>query len=66
VLLALFLYKDFAPENASFIPFALFIGISMSITAFPVLAYIIKEKGLTNTKYGAMALTCAAADDDFS
>jgi Kef-type K+ transport system membrane component KefB len=63
VLLALFLYNDFAPANASFIPFALFIGISMSITAFPVLARIIKEKGLTNTKYGAMALTCAAADD---
>lgn len=63
VILALFLYNDFAPANASFIPFALFIGISMSITAFPVLARIIKEKGLTNTKYGAMALTCAAADD---
>ena len=44
VLLALFLYNDFAPANASFIPFALFIGISMSITAFPVLARIIKEK----------------------
>lgn len=63
VLFALYLYKDFAPANASFISFAMFIGIAMSITAFPVLARIIKEKGLTNTRHGSMALTCAAADD---
>lgn len=63
VTLAIFLYDDFAPKNTSFIPFALFVGIAMSITAFPVLARIVKEKNLSNTKYGAMALTCAAADD---
>ncbi len=63
VTLALFLYDNFAPKNTNFIPFALFIGIAMSITAFPVLARIVKEKNLANTKYGAMALTCAAADD---
>jgi len=38
-------------------------GIAMSITAFPVLARILQEKKLTRTKLGAMALTCAAADD---
>lgn len=65
VLLALFLYDIYTPknQNTSFIPFALFIGISMSITAFPVLARIVKEKKLTNTKYGTMALACAATDD---
>jgi Kef-type K+ transport system membrane component KefB len=63
VALAYWLYPLFAPENVSFIPFALFIGIAMSITAFPVLARIIKEKNLTDTRYGAMAITCAAADD---
>jgi Kef-type K+ transport system membrane component KefB len=38
-------------------------GIAMSITAFPVLARILQEKKMTRTKLGAMALTCAAADD---
>lgn len=61
--LAYFIYKDYAPAGISFLSFALFMGIAMSITAFPVLARILKEKGLTRTKLGAMALTCAAADD---
>lgn len=63
VALAYWLFPIFAPKNISFIPFALFIGIAMSITAFPVLARIIKEKNLADTRYGAMAITCAAADD---
>ena len=61
--LAYFIYKDYAPEGTSFLSFALFMGIAMSITAFPVLARILQEKGLTRSKLGALALTCAAADD---
>jgi Kef-type K+ transport system membrane component KefB len=61
--LAYFIYKDYVPAGTSFLSFALFMGIAMSITAFPVLARILQEKGLTRTKLGAMALTCAAADD---
>jgi len=61
--LAYFIYRDYAPENISFLSFALFMGIAMSITAFPVLARILQEKGLTRSKLGALALTCAAADD---
>jgi len=63
MLLALFMYKTYAPANISFLSFSLFMGIAMSITAFPVLARIIKERNLTKTKLGAMALTCAASDD---
>ena len=63
VSLAYILYRDFAPAGVSFLAFALFMGIAMSITAFPVLARILKERGLTQTPLGAMALTCAAADD---
>jgi Kef-type K+ transport system membrane component KefB len=63
VALAYWLYPIFAPKNITFIPFALFIGIAMSITAFPVLARIIKEKNISDTRYGSMAITCAAADD---
>jgi Kef-type K+ transport system membrane component KefB len=63
VTLSYFMYEKFAPANISFTAFALFMGIAMSITAFPVLARIIQERGLTKTALGAMAITCAAADD---
>jgi Kef-type K+ transport system membrane component KefB len=38
-------------------------GISMSVTAFPVLARILAERKMLNTPIGSMALTCAAVDD---
>ncbi|HLP19758.1 MAG TPA: cation:proton antiporter [Chitinophagales bacterium] len=63
VVLAAFLYKAFAPANISFIPFALFMGIAMSITAFPVLARILKERNMTKTPAGSMAIICAAIGD---
>jgi Kef-type K+ transport system membrane component KefB len=63
VWLAYFLFTQFAPANVSFLSFALFMGIAMSITAFPVLARIVQERKLTNTPLGIMAITCAAADD---
>ena len=61
--LAYFIYNEYAPDGITFLSFALFMGIAMSITAFPVLARILQEKRLTRSKLGAMALTCAAADD---
>ncbi len=59
VVASLFIFSTLAEPNASFAPFALFIGISMSITAFPVLARIIEERGLTKTPLGSAALVCA-------
>jgi Kef-type K+ transport system membrane component KefB len=61
--LAYFVYLKFAPADIAFLPFALFMGISMSITAFPVLARIVQERGIHKTKLGAIVITCAAADD---
>lgn len=61
--LAYFVYFRFAPEGVAFLPFALFMGIAMSITAFPVLARIVQERGIHKTKLGAVVITCAAADD---
>lgn len=61
--LAYFVYYKFAPEGIAFMPFALFMGIAMSITAFPVLARIVQERGIHKTKLGAIVITCAAADD---
>ncbi len=61
--LAILLYPEFAPEGVSAPAFALFLGAAMSITAFPVLARILKERGLTNSKLGVIAIACAAVDD---
>jgi Kef-type K+ transport system membrane component KefB len=61
--LAYFVYNRFAPEGIKFLSFSLFMGIAMSITAFPVLARIVQERGLNKTKLGSIAITCAAADD---
>lgn len=63
MILAYFMYETYAPENIQFVSFALFMGIAMSITAFPVLARIVQERGITKTRLGTIALTCAAADD---
>ena len=61
--LAYFVYNEFAPEGIEFLSFSLFMGIAMSITAFPVLARIVQERGINKTKLGAIVITCAAADD---
>jgi len=61
--LAYFIYKEFAPVEVSFTSFGLFIGIALSITAFPVLARIVQERGIHKTRLGTIVLTCAAADD---
>lgn len=61
--LAYYIYQSLAPDNINFLSFSLFIGISLSITAFPVLARIVQERNLSKTRLGAMVITCAAADD---
>ncbi len=61
--LAYLLYSHLAAPGATFMAFALFMGISMSITAFPVLARILQERGLSKTSLGSTAITCAAVDD---
>lgn len=63
IALAYFIYDQFAPPGIDFTSFALFLGISMSITAFPVLARIVQERGIHKTKLGTIVITCAAADD---
>lgn len=61
--LSYFVYDEFAPEGVKFLSFSLFLGIALSITAFPVLARIVQERGIHKTKLGAIVITCAAADD---
>ncbi len=61
--LAYFIYESFAPKGIGFTAFGLFLGISMSITAFPVLARIVQERNIHKTRLGSIVITCAAADD---
>jgi Kef-type K+ transport system membrane component KefB len=62
-LLALYLYPRLSDATVPFQEFALFMGVAMSITAFPVLARILAEKNLFQTKLGSIVLACAAVDD---
>jgi Kef-type K+ transport system membrane component KefB len=60
---ALWLYPAYSTGVFSFTTFALFIGVAMSITAFPVLARILTDRGMHKTRLGVLALACAAIDD---
>ena len=62
-ILAIFLYPRLSNDSVSFTSFALFIGCAMSITAFPVLARILTERNLLQTRMGALSIACAAVDD---
>ena len=61
--LSYYIYHQFAPPGVEFLSFSLFMGIAMSITAFPVLARIVQERGIHKTRLGTIVITCAAADD---
>jgi Kef-type K+ transport system membrane component KefB len=62
-LLSLLLYPRLSSSDVPFTNFALFLGVSMSVTAFPVLARILTDRRISRTRMGAIALTCAAVDD---
>jgi Kef-type K+ transport system membrane component KefB len=63
VLVAVPLYPTFAARTAGIVPYAIFVGTALSVTAFPVLARIVQESGLADTRLGSMALLCAAICD---
>jgi Kef-type K+ transport system membrane component KefB len=62
-LFSFYIYESFSTGGTHFSSFALFMGVAMSMTAFPVLARILEERGLTKSPLGSMALTCAAVAD---
>jgi Kef-type K+ transport system membrane component KefB len=63
VLSSLYLYPRVATSDVPFGVFALFVGVSLSVTAFPVLARILTDRRVHRTRMGTIALTCAAVDD---
>ena len=64
-LLALWLIKipGLFAQQAKMFEVVLFLGAAMSITAFPMLARIIYERGLTGTALGTLALAAGDIDD---
>lgn len=60
------LYPALAPEGLAFWPFALFVAVALSITAFPVLARILKDRNMSRTPVGQLALGSAAVVDAFA
>jgi Kef-type K+ transport system membrane component KefB len=60
------LYPSLAPAGVGFWPFALFMAAALSITAFPVMARILKDRGVTNTPFGQLSLGSAAVVDVFA
>jgi len=62
-VLALGLYSRLAEGHVGFTTFALFLGVAMSITAFPVLARILSDRQMSKSTLGVVALSCAATDD---
>ena len=62
-LLAFYFYPRLSDSQVLFEHFALFLAISMSITAFPVLARILTDHRLLRTEVGSMAIACAAFED---
>ena len=63
IVSSFWVYEEYAAGQTDFLPFALFLGISMSITAFPVLARIVQERNMTHTPVGILSLASAANDD---
>ncbi len=61
--LAVYLYPRLSSSDVPFTVFALFIGVSLSVTAFPVLARILTDRGIQGTELGMVALSCAAVGD---
>lgn len=62
-VLALWLFPRYGPAGVDFTSFSLFLGVSMSVTAFPVLARILTDRGVHRTPLGTLALASAAVDD---
>jgi Kef-type K+ transport system membrane component KefB len=63
IAVAFLLHERFAPAGVAFPTFALFMASAMSITAFPIMARILKERGMTHSVIGRLSLTSAALAD---
>jgi Kef-type K+ transport system membrane component KefB len=63
VVVALFLAGPYRPADINPVAFALFVGVAMGVTAFPVLARILRDRGLVGTRLGVLGLLSAGVGD---
>ena len=63
LILATLLHSQLAPTDTSPVSFALFFGVALAVTAFPVLSRILTDRGIATTELGLLALSCAAVGD---
>jgi Kef-type K+ transport system membrane component KefB len=63
ILLATGLSPVYRPDGVALVPFLLFIGTAMSVTAFPVLVRILTERNLMRSRIGTLGLTAAGMGD---
>lgn len=61
--LGLWLHPRYGTTDVPLVVFALFVGVAMSVTAFPVLARILTDRRIHRSDLGVVALACAAIDD---
>jgi Kef-type K+ transport system membrane component KefB len=61
--MAVWLHGRLAPEGTPLLSFVLFVGAALAITAFPVLARILTDRGIATSDLGVLALSCAAVAD---
>jgi Kef-type K+ transport system membrane component KefB len=61
--LAFFLHRSLSDSSVPIFVFALFMGTAMSVTAFPVLARILTDRQMLQSRIGSIAISCAAVDD---
>jgi Kef-type K+ transport system membrane component KefB len=62
-VVALWVYPKLSSREVPFELFAMFMGVALSVTAFPVLARILTDRGMQKTPLGVLAISCAAVDD---
>jgi Kef-type K+ transport system membrane component KefB len=63
VVVALFLAGPYRPADINPVAFVLFVGVAMGVTAFPVLARILRDRGLVGTRLGVLGLLSAGVGD---
>lgn len=63
LIAAIPLYQTFAGHGVGLVAYCVFMGTALCVTAFPVLARIVRESGLAGTRLGSLAMLCAAICD---
>lgn len=62
-VLAMTVLRTYAPANIPLLIYYLYMGVAICITSFTVLARILRDRNLTNTRLGSLVISCTAIND---